>query len=103
MTIVTGVADSRDAVVARTASADHLGVIDGDDGRPYCRAMTIFTDIRCLHVCRVLASRLSAVVTADAVAEDANVIEIGRHPTDRRMTVIAGITAGNVSRILAGR
>ena len=96
-------ADSSDAVVAGTASADHLGVIDRDNGRPYCRAMAIFTDIRCLHMCRVLACRLSAVMTADAVAEDVDVIEISGHPASRRMTVIAGITAGNVSRILAGR
>ena len=112
MTIVAGVAtgdmgrmlaDSSDAVVAGTASANYLSVIDGDNGRPYCRAMTIFTDIRCLHVRRVLAGRLSAVMTADAVAKDVNVIEIGRHPADRRVTVIAGVAAGDVSSVLAGR
>ena len=65
--------------------------------------MAIFANIGCLHMSWVLASRLRAVMTADAIANNIYVIEIRRHPGDCDVTVVAGVAAGNVGLVLAGR
>ena len=53
-------------------------------------------------MCRALASRLCAVVAADTVAEDVHVIEIRGQPGAGKVTVVAGVVACYVSRVLAG-
>jgi len=53
-------------------------------------------------MCRAFASRLRAVMAADAVAEDINVGEIRRDPGASGVTVVAGIVACYVGRMLAG-
>ena len=42
-------------------------------------------------------------MTADAVTENVYVVEVRWHPCRSDVTVIAGITAGNVTGILSGR
>ncbi len=71
-------AGRRHAVVAGAAGSEHLGVIDGKHWREYVRRMTVFTDIGRLHVRRALARCFHAVVTAEAIAGDVHMIEVGR-------------------------
>jgi len=70
--------DSSDAIVAGTAGADYLRVIDGQHGREPVRRVAIFTDICRLNVSGILASRVRTVVTADAISSDIDVIEVRR-------------------------
>ena len=53
-------------------------------------------------MCRDFASRLRAVMAADAVAEDIHVGEIRRDPCASGVAVVAGIVACYVGRMLAG-
>lgn len=49
----------------------------------------------------ILAGRICAVMAAYAVAGDIDVVEIRRQPADGAVTIVAGIAAGNVCRVLA--
>jgi len=49
------------------------------------------------------ADRICSVVATETVTRNAGVIKIRGNPADRCMTVVAGITAGDVSLILADR
>jgi len=91
-----------DAIMAGVAASYYLGVINSHHRREYIRGVAVFTNIRRLDVCRVLADRLSTVVAAKTVTGDVHVIEIRGQPTDCAVTVIAGVAAGNVRRVLAG-
>lgn len=53
-------------------------MVDRGDWNKRNRAVTVFADVGCLHVCRALASPGSAVMAADAVAENTGVVEIRR-------------------------
>jgi len=52
------------AVVARRAGTEHLVVINIGYGRPRVAAVTVFADIRCLHMQWPLACRIRTVMTA---------------------------------------
>jgi len=95
-------AGSRGAVVAGTASADNLCVVDSECRQPGIRRMAIFADIRCLNVILVLAGRVDAVVTAYAVAGDIDVVKIRRQPARGCMAIFAVVAAGYVRRVLPG-
>ena len=69
-------ADRSDAIVAGAAGAYYLGVIDRQHGRKQIRRVAIFADIGRLNVGGVLADCIRAVVTADAIARDIDVIEV---------------------------
>jgi len=71
-------AGCRYTVVTGTASADYLGVINGEYGRKYIGRVAIFADIAGLNMCDVLADCLGSVMAADAVAADIHMIEVGR-------------------------
>ncbi len=81
----------RYAVMAGTACAQNLRVIDSGDRNERNRAVTVFADIRSLHMCRALAGRGSAVMAADAVSNDPGVVEIRREPACRIVTIFASI------------
>ena len=51
----------------------------------------------------ILASRVSAIVAACAVARDVDVIEVGREPRDSRVAIVAVVATGDVGWVLAGR
>jgi hypothetical protein len=51
---------------------------------------------------RRFAGGLGAVVAADTVAADVEVIEVRRQPGDAAVAIIAGVVAGDVRRVLAG-
>lgn len=89
------------AVVTGRTSANDLGVIYHVNGGENNVVVTIFANIRCLNVCRALAGRFDTVVTANTVAGDVDMVEVGRHPAIGRMTVITGVAAGDVRRVLA--
>ena len=85
VTVVAGVAardmcrmlaDCGDAVMAAVATSDNLGVINGHSRRKDIGAVAIFTDICRLNVSTVLTGCVRAVMAADAVAGDIQVIEI---------------------------
>jgi hypothetical protein len=87
VTVIAGVAagnmcwlfaDGSDTIVAGAAGSDYLRVIDGQHGRKHIRRVTVFTDVGCLNVCWIFANRIRAVMTADAIAGDIDVIEVRR-------------------------
>ena len=42
-------------------------------------------------------------MTAEAVARDVHVVEVGRDPCRRRVAVVAVVAAGDMGLVLAGR
>jgi hypothetical protein len=50
----------------------------------------------------MLASSVNTVVTTCTVSSDIHMIEIGRSPGIGRMTIVTGIAAREVGRVLAG-
>ncbi len=50
-----------------------------------------------------LAGRINAIVAIHAIAGDIQVVKIRRQPGDRRVAVIASITAGDMCGVLTGR
>ncbi len=112
MAIVAGIAagnmrrmlaDSSDTVMAGTATADNLGVIDGDHRCPYRRVMAIFTNIGRLYMRKVFAGCVRSVMATDTVTGDVYMIEVCWYPCGRDVTVVTGVAAGNVGWVLAGR
>ena len=65
------------AVVAGTALADHLHVIDKVSGREGGRVVAVLANNGGLNVGRVFACRRGSIVTASAVVEDIRVVEVG--------------------------
>jgi len=96
-------ASRSDAVMTGATGAYYLCVIDGKGGRPNIRRVAVFANVGGLYMCRGLAGGVGAVVAVDAVTRDVGVVEVGRQPARRRMTVIAGVAAGDVSRLFARR
>jgi hypothetical protein len=94
-------ADGGDTVMAGATGAEHLRVINSIGRRPQGVAMAVLADVGCTDMRQVLTGRLSAIMTRRTVAGDAGVIERRREPGSRRVTVIAGITAGDVGRVFA--
>ena len=94
-------ANGGDAVVAGTASADHLGVIDSHRRCKDVGRVAIVTGVCRLNVGRALADRVRAVMAADAVASDSYVIEIRWQPANRTVAVITGIATGDMCWVLA--
>ena len=110
MTIITIIAAgyvgrmlaSRDhTVMAGATSPYYLGVVDGESGSPQVRRVAVFADIACLNMSRRFACSFYAVMAAYAVPGDIHVVKIRRQPGDRGMTVVAGIVAIDMGRMLA--
>ena len=91
-----------DAIMAGVAASYYLGVINSHHRREHIRGVAVFTNIRRLNMCRVFADRLSAVMAAETVTDDVYVIEIRGQPACCAVTVVAGVAAGYVRRVLAG-
>lgn len=64
--------------------------------------MAILAHVGGLDVRGILAGRIGAVVTADAIAADVGVIEVCGDPAGRKVAIRAVITARQVGRCLAG-
>ena len=61
--------------------------------------MAVLANIGRTDMVEGLARRIRAVVTAGAAIDDTHMVELCRSPCDRRVTVIAGITALYVGRV----
>ena len=81
------------AIVAGAAGSNNLGVVDRESWNPDIGVMAVLANFCSQNVRRVFAGRFDTVVTARAIAGDADVIEIRRQPTGRRMAVIAIVAA----------
>ena len=112
VTIVTGIAavyvrrmfaSRNEAVMTGATGAHHLCVVNGKDWRKHVGVVTVFTNIAALYVGQAFAGSVGAIVAIDAVAGDIHMIEIRRQPANRRMTVVAGVAAGDVVRGFSGR
>ena len=64
------------SVVAGSACANHVQVVDGIGWRENIRVVAVFADLGCLDVADVLADSVRAVVTAAAVIENFIVTEV---------------------------
>lgn len=66
------------AVVARSASADDLAVIDPHHRHKQVRRVTVFANIAALDVCLAFTGSVNSVVTAHAIPGNVHVIEVRR-------------------------
>jgi len=96
-------AHRRRAVVAGTAGAEYLQVIDLGYGCKRNNAVAILADTRRRDMRRGLADCIDGVVTARAVARDVVVAEVRRSPGQCAVAVLAGIAAENVTSVFSGR
>lgn len=112
VTIVTGIATRNMrrrfagrniAVVTGLAGTNDLCMVHHDRWCPKIHAMAIFTHKCGLYVSEILAGRIRTVMAVGTIAGDAGVIKICWRPADGRMAVIAIITTGEMSGMLAGR
>ena len=92
---------SNDAVMTGATAANDLGMIDDYNGHKHRGAVTVFTDVRRLDVCRVLADRFRTVVAVDAIGGYQAVVEGRRQPASGGMAIIAGVTACDMCRLFA--
>lgn len=90
-----------DAVMAGATGAKHLRVVDRHHRRERCVGVAVLADICRLHVRRVFARGVYAVVALNAVVDDVYVTERSGRERGGRMTVIAVIAGGNVRRVFA--
>ena len=78
-------------------------MVDPIDRRKQNTVVAVLTYVSGLNMRGILAGSLCTVVTTYTITSDVNVIEIGRQPAIRRMTIIAGIAACNVGWVFARR
>ena len=76
-------ADRRDAVMAGTASANDVRMVDGEDRCEHIGCVAVLADVGRLYMRRAFSGGIGAVVAVDAIAGDTHVIEIGRQPASR--------------------
>ena len=70
-------------------------------GRKCHVIVAVLTHVARVDMCRILAGRLHAIVTVDAIGRDTHVVKVGREPGNGGMTVVTVVTARDVRRILA--
>ena len=78
-------------------------MVDPIDRRKQNTVVAVLTYISGLNMRGILAGSLCTVMATYTIAGDIDVIEIGRQPAIRRMTIIAGIAACNVGWVFARR
>jgi len=91
------------AVVAGGTGSKHLIMVHGGHWFPDGRVVAVLADVGRLHMQRALAGSFGAVVAAEAVVHDVDVVEVRRYPGDGGVTIIAIVTAGDVGRVFASR
>jgi len=108
ITIVTAVyvrrmlAARRNTIMTGATRANHLRMVHEIGRRPYIGVVAIFADIAGLNVRKRLAACFRAIVATDAIARNIHMVEIGRPPANRRVTIVTGVTAVYVCGVLAG-
>jgi len=105
MTVIAGIgagdvrrmfAGRRRTVMAGRADADDLRMVNSVKRCEEHTVMAILADVSCLNVPGILANGFDAVMTADAIARDIEMVEVRREPAIACMTVITSITTGDV-------
>ncbi len=89
------------AVMTGPASSEYLRVIDGERRRPNIRCMTVFADIGRLNMGERFAGSFDAVMAADAVTGDIDVIKVCGQPANCGMTIVARGVAGDMGWVFA--
>lgn len=90
-------------IVARATITDYVSMVNGIGRYPDCRIVTVFAHITGLYVCGMFTGGLNAIMAIHTVTGDVHVVEVRRSPSDRRMTIVTGVAARYVRRVLAGR
>ena len=96
-------AGCRCAVVAGTATAQDLCMVNRRRRCENDGVVAVLTDIGGLNVLSILADRRSTIVAADAVARDTGMIEDGGQPGGRIVAIVALVVRGDMCWRLAGR
>jgi len=96
-------AGCRCAIVAGRTESKNLVVIYGCRRHPEVGAVAVLADIGCLHMRRAFASRVAAVMTAEAIVHYIHMVKIRGQPGGRRMTIVTVIAAADMCRVFAGR
>lgn len=63
--------------------------------------VAVLANIAGQYMIDALANRIGSIVATEAIARNIGMIKICRYPASRRVTVVAGIAARDVPRILA--
>jgi len=92
-----------DAVVTRTAGAQHVHMVDGIDRREHIGIVAVLADVAGLNVSQILACGIRAIVAARTILANARMTEVCGQPGDCRMAVITIIATRQVCEILAER
>ena len=91
------------AVVAGLAASYDLRVVNHDRWHPQIYAVAILANRCCLDMRQVFSGRIGSVVAIATVAGDIRMIEGRGRPGDRRMAVVAVVTAVKMRWVLACR
>ncbi len=89
------------AVVAGVTGTNHVGMVHPVRWCENGNVVAVLTNISGLNMRRDLAGRIHAIVTAEAVIADIDMLDVGRSPARCRMAVIAGIAATYMGGVLA--
>ena len=101
--MVWALAGRNSAVMTGKATSKHLGMINSGCRYPCGCPVTVFTDIRALDVSGMLARRCRTIMATHTISSHTAVIEPGRTPVIRGMTVVALVATGDMVWALAGR
>lgn len=101
--VVWSLSGRRESVVTGATASGYLGVVDNVHRRKRIRVVAIFAHVGRCHVGRVFSGCIRTVVAARTISRDIDVVEVGRYPASRRMTIVASVAAVQVSGILASR
>ena len=94
-------ARSNCAVVAGTTGTQYLGVINQVGRCPQGAVVAVLANFGGPDVCRILASRIDAVMATGTIGSDVSVVESRWQPSRRGVAVVAIVAAREVSRVLA--
>jgi hypothetical protein len=95
--------DCNRSVVTRGASACYLRMIHLVDRCEQHSIVAVLASIAGRNMIAIFACCICAVVTAEAITGDIDVIEVCRHPGRGRVAVVATVAAGDVCRVLTDR
>lgn len=76
------------AIMATATRTEYLRMVDGERWHKRCCAVTVFTNDRGLNVIWTSASSGSAVVTANAISDNANMVKHSGLPGRCAVTIV---------------
>jgi hypothetical protein len=90
-------------IVTSSASSQDLGMINIECRRPGVRVVAILANISREYVVGILSRGLNPVMATDTVSSDVDMVKVGWNPAGRRVTIVAGIAAGDMRRMFTSR